>query len=421
MLAAAMQPAMTNARPMYSSPVRACRDAALLARMASTVMPMGSTMPTPSRSQVNQPIGPPSGPLLTASTATAKATPCRASAAIRIHIIRRSGAGDSLGVTRYQCPSSIAAFTAPSASAPRPSWAANSVGLSVPPAAASAASATMPTRPPRIARPDRGRRSSEASRYATVTPAKIQTSSRRRSAVLSATVPGVSASSERSRIAAKAASSQAMNSRYPRVVPPSSSVMPTTSSEPELSAAQKIQLTKGSASIDIGSTSPGCETAGQADLHPAIVHAHREGLHRLGRRRHHRLATANVKTATVPGADQDLVARVEAGLRQREVLVGAVVLHREDLAGVTHQDDRRAIDLHRNQLPVAQLVGPQDAGVTHAPARVRRRRRADGIGPGLCQVAPPAAPTRAERRRAGAARSCPRCCSAGLPAPAPSP
>ena len=93
---------MMKARLMYSRPVLACSDGARLARMASTVMPIGSRMPTASRSQVSQPIGPPSGPLLTVTTATTKMSTCSSRAASSSHIIRRSGAGDSFGVTRYQ-------------------------------------------------------------------------------------------------------------------------------------------------------------------------------------------------------------------------------------------------------------------------------------------------------------------------------
>ena len=62
------------------------------------------------------------------------------------------------------------------------------------------------------------------------------------------------------------------------------------------------------------------ERARQADLDPAVgSDADREGLDRLRGGWDHRLAAANVETAAVPRADEDAVARVEAGLGQREV------------------------------------------------------------------------------------------------------
>ena len=87
--------------------------------MASTVITIGSPMPASTLSQVSHPIGPASGPELTARIAITKATTCSRSTISRSHIMRSSGAGESLGVTRYQCPNSIASLTAPRASAAR--------------------------------------------------------------------------------------------------------------------------------------------------------------------------------------------------------------------------------------------------------------------------------------------------------------
>ena len=50
--------------------------------------------------------------------------------------------------------------------------------------------------------------------------------------------------------------------------------------------------------------------------------------------------------------------------------MAAVVLHGEEFAGVPHQHDRRAVDLDRHQLPVAQLVGAQHADVGHSNGQV---------------------------------------------------
>src|SRR4029079_2339156 len=114
---------------------------------------------------------------------------------------------------------------------------------------------------------------------------------------------------------------------------------------------------------------------------------------------------AQVETAAVPGAHQDLVARVEPRLGEREVLVRAVVLHREELPGVAYQDDRGAVDLDRDQLPVTQLVTLDDA----RPADTRRSpERGAGIGRGLGHGLGQGVPRADGQRRAGAARSCPR-------------
>src|SRR5688572_32215604 len=108
-----------------------------------------------------------------------------------------------------------------------------------------------------------------------------------------------------------------MKSRYPRVVPPSRSVIPTTSRVPADSAAQKIQLTKRSASIrigELGGPAIAGQAAGQAELDPAVDDPDREVLDRIGCRWHHGLAGAHVETAAVPRADQHPVTRIEAGL-----------------------------------------------------------------------------------------------------------
>ena len=77
---------------------------------------------------------------------------------------RLSGAGDSFGVTRYQWPSSMAALTAPRASAARTSWPAKSGALRLPPAVASTTSAARPTMPVPMASQLRGRCAREAIR-----------------------------------------------------------------------------------------------------------------------------------------------------------------------------------------------------------------------------------------------------------------
>src|SRR5688572_3179057 len=135
--------------------------------------------------------------------------------------------------------------------------------------------------------------------------------------------------------------------------------MPTTSSVPADSAAQKIQLTKSSASIrigELGSPALADEAAGQPQLDPAVDDPDREGLDGIGCRWDHGLAGADVETAAVPGADQHAVARVEARLAQREVAVTAVVLDCEELALMTDEHDGRAVDLDRDQLAVTQLI-----------------------------------------------------------------
>ena len=82
--------------------------------------------------------------------------------------------------------------------------------------------------------------------------------------------------------------------------------------------------------------------------------------------------------------------------REREVLVRAVVLDREELAGVADEDDRRAVDLDRDQLAVAQLVGAQDArvagrGRVDHVAGVRRERQQPRLGHVLDAPAQPLA------------------------------
>ena len=119
--APAIEPAITNARPMYSSPVDAWSDDAKLASIASTLIPIGSTSPIPSRSQASQASGPVTGEALTVSIATAKSISCATSATPPAQIMRRRGVGDSWGVTRYQCPSSMAEATLPSEAADRTS------------------------------------------------------------------------------------------------------------------------------------------------------------------------------------------------------------------------------------------------------------------------------------------------------------
>src|SRR5918996_6426274 len=142
---------------------------------------------------------------------------------------------------------------------------------------------------------------------------------------------------------------------------------PSKACVPAESAAQRIQLTKRMASMDIGCrlgrAQPGREAAGERQLDPAVDDADGEGLDRHGRGRHDRLAGAHVEAPTVPRTDQHAVSGVEASLAQREVLVRAVVLDGEERAGVANEDDRRAVDLDGDQLAVAQLVGAQDAGV----------------------------------------------------------
>jgi hypothetical protein len=127
--------------------------------------------------------------------------------------MRRSGAGDSFGVTRYQCPRSMPAFTAPSASAASTSCEAKSGALRLPPATARTTSAVSPTRPVPIASQARGQRAIEATRYAPLPAAKARVSGRRSSVVAAASGPSGSARSLATRIAAKTTSSQAMNSR----------------------------------------------------------------------------------------------------------------------------------------------------------------------------------------------------------------
>src|SRR5439155_5125859 len=164
MLAPAIEPAITSARPMYSRPVEACRLAAREARIASSPMPMGSSVPAPSRSQVSQPIGPESASPGMVATATPKASAWAASVPTSHQTMRRSGRGERLGVTRYQWPSSIEAATEPSAAAASTSWMANSPPLADPPATARLTMAARPMRPASTASPARGQFAIDATR-----------------------------------------------------------------------------------------------------------------------------------------------------------------------------------------------------------------------------------------------------------------